>query len=72
MPLSEGPNAMLEYFNQRQIYNFMWEYDGFGMKMWEEYGAYPKLFMQTMDVLAQRSRILYNDGNTVVFSTAEP
>jgi hypothetical protein len=69
MPLSDGPAAMLEFFRQRGIENFIWEYDGVGMKNWEDYGPRPRLFMQIMDALSLRGRLLYNDGHTAVFNT---
>jgi hypothetical protein len=69
MPLSGGPAAMLEFFRQQGIENFIWEYDGYGMKKWEQYGSRPKLFMQIMDTLSLKGHLLYNDGSTAVFNT---
>ena len=65
LPLSEGTNAMLDYFNQMEINNFIWEYRGKGMK----YGSTSSALAETMLPLARESRILFDDGGTVVFNT---
>ena len=67
LPLSGGATTMLEYFNQRGINNFIWEYRGKGMK----YGSTSSVLAEAMFPMARKSRILFDDGGTVVFSTLQ-
>ena len=67
LPLSGGPSALLEYFRKQEIDNFIWEIKGKGMK----YRAASSLLAETMFPMAQKSRILFDDGGTVVFNTLQ-
>ena len=64
LPLSGGSNAMLEYYKQMGIDNFIWEYRGKGMK----YGSTSSVLAETMSPVAQKSRIFFDDGGTLVFN----
>jgi len=67
LPLSEETTATLNYFNQMGINNFIWEYRGKGMK----YGSASSRLADTLQPLASNSRILFDDGGTVVFNTLQ-
>jgi len=67
MPFTAGPEGMRQFFHQLGIRYFIWEYKGFGMKTQTNFGGLQRNFIKSLTDLLPESRVLYNDGGTIVF-----
>ncbi len=56
-----------DFSRQRGIRYFIWEYQGYGIKPEAQLGGLQRNFIQILTELLPASKILYNDGNTIVF-----
>jgi len=67
MPFTEGREGMRQFFHQFGIRYFIWEYKGYGMKTQAKLGGLQRKFIKSLTDLLPASRVLYNDGGTIVF-----
>jgi hypothetical protein len=67
MPLTEGASGMRRFFQQRGIRYFIWEYQGYGIKPQAQLKGLQREFIRILTEMIPASRILYNDGSTIVF-----
>jgi len=67
MPVTEGVEGMRHFFRQLGIRYFIWEYKGYAVKSEAKLGGIQRRFIKSLTELLPVSKVLYNDGNTVVF-----
>jgi hypothetical protein len=67
MPLAGGPGQMLKFFHQFGIHYIIWDYKSYGMKQAEQMGSLPNDLIDIFNALIPRSKVLYNDGQIIVF-----
>jgi len=67
MPFAEGREEMLQFFHRLGIRYFIWEYKGYGMKTQAKLGGLQRKFIKSLTDFLPVSRVLYNDGGTIVF-----